>query len=206
MESPAVPALNEIELKLEEQTEKAFSLSQQVDSLTDEVAGTKALLAEAQSRREAAESRQAHLEKSKSDKEEEQIKAIETLKQGVRHPTSTQLFFSPQTDSRGMYLVKTNKMVEVQQQAAASQQRVTELETEVDELNNQIATLKVSEKSAHSKLGGLAQDIEKANATIAQLQKDKVALQSELEKARAAAASAASVDNTGQCSTSPSLG
>lgn len=76
-------ALSDAQTRLEEQTEKASSLGQQVEALTDEVGGVKVALAEAQARRDAAESRQALLEKAVGDRDGEQAKAADSLKQEV---------------------------------------------------------------------------------------------------------------------------
>jgi DNA repair exonuclease SbcCD ATPase subunit len=163
-------ALSDAQAKLEEQTEKASSLGQQVEALTDEVGSVKVALAEAQARRDAAESRQALLEKAMGERDGEQSKVADSLKQDL---------------------------VQAQQRAAASHQRVTELEAEVKSLNGQIATLTSSEEATRTQVSTLQQEADQGKAAIAQLQKDKAALQADLEKARTAAASAAAVDNSG---------
>jgi septal ring factor EnvC (AmiA/AmiB activator) len=90
-----------------------------------------------------------------------------------------------------------SQLAEAQQRANVSQQRVAELEMEVKSLNSLIASLTTSEASTRSQVAALQQETDKSNATIVQLQKDKAALQADLEKARTAAASAAAVDNSG---------
>lgn len=58
-------------------------MGQQVEALTDEVGNVKAALSEAQARREAAEAREALLEKSLSEQDSQRDTAADSLKQEV---------------------------------------------------------------------------------------------------------------------------